>query len=228
MSRVLAVARMQLVTKWTYLGNPLIILAAAFVLSLAIFALIPVDEAKYGGGSQAPLWYFLVLGIQSMTLAFPFSQGLSVSRRAFYLGTLGLFAVLAAGMTAIYLLGGIAERATDGWGVNGFFFHIPWVSDGPWYGTAVFYFTLMMLMFVIGFWFATVYKRWGTTGMLISLIGSAVLLLGWVALATVNEWWGSIGGWFVQQTPLTAGAWAAALCVVLAGGSYLTLRRATP
>lgn len=34
--------------------------------------------------------------------------------------------------------------------------------------------------------------------------------------------------WFVQQTPLTAGAWAAALCVLLAGGSYLTLRRATP
>jgi hypothetical protein len=219
---------MQLVTKWTYMGNPLIILAAAFLLSLAIFALIPVDDAKYGGGSQAPLWYFLVLGIQSMTLAFPFSQGLSVSRRAFYLGTLGLFAVLAAGMTAIYLVGGIAERATNGWGINGLFFHIPWISDGPWYGTAIFDFTLMMLMFIIGFWFATVYKRWGTTGMLISLIGSAVLLLAWVALPTMNEWWGSIGGWFIQQTPLSVGAWAAALCMVLAGGSYLTLRRATP
>ncbi len=92
----------------------------------------------------------------------------------------------------------------------------------------MFYFSLMMLMFIMGFWFATVYKRWGTTGMLISLIGSAVLLLGGVALASVNAWWGSIGMWFVQQTPLTAGAWAAALCVLLAGGSYLTLRRATP
>lgn len=228
MSRTMAVARMQLVTKWTYLGNPLIILAAAFVLSIAIFALIPVDEPKFGGGSQAPLWYFMVLGIQSMTLAFPFSQALSVSRRAFYLGTLGLFSVLAAAMTGIYLVGGIVERATSGWGVNGFFFAIPWISDGPWYGTAVFYFAVMMFMFIIGFWFATIYKRWGTTGMLVSLIGSAVLLLGLVALATLNLWWGSIGAWFAGQTPLTMGAWAAVLCAALAVGSYLTLRRATP
>ncbi|HYH77194.1 MAG TPA: hypothetical protein VD841_06795 [Arthrobacter sp.] len=228
MSRTLAVARMQLVTKWTYLGNPLIILAAAFLLSIAIFALIPVDEPKFGGGSQAPLWYFMVLGVQSMTLAFPFSQALSVSRRAFYLGTLGLFSVLAGAMSAIYLLGGLAERATNGWGINGFFFAVPWVSDGPWYGTAVFYFTVMMFMFIIGFWFATIYKRWGTIGMLVSLIGSAVLLLGFVALATLNLWWGSIGTWFAQQTPLTTGAWTAVLCMVLAVGSYLTLRRATP
>lgn len=228
MSRVVTVARMQLVTKWTYLGTPLVILAAAFLLSIAIYALIPGAEAKYGGGSQAPFWYFMVLGIQSLTLVFPFSQGLSISRRAFYLGTLGLFALLAAAMTAIYLLGGIAERATNGWGVNGFFFNIPWISNGPWYGTAVFYFTLMMFMFIIGFWFATIYKRWGATGMLVSVIGSAVLLLGLVALAVFYQWWGSIGAWFAQQTPLTLGAWAALLCVALAGGSYLTLRRATP
>lgn len=228
MSRTVAVARMQLVTKWTYLGNPLVILAAAFILSLAIFAVIPVDEAKFGGGSQAPLWYFMVLGIQSMTLAFPFSQGLSVSRRAFYAGTLGLFSLLAVAMTAIYLLGGIVERATNGWGINGFFFTIPWVSDGPWYGTAAFYFALMMLMFIIGFWFATVYKRWGTTGLLAALIGAAVLLVAFVALATLNLWWGSIGAWFGRQTPLTMGAWAALLSVALAGASYLTLRRATP
>src|SRR4029453_10995622 len=98
MSRTLAVARMQLINKWTYIGWPLTILAAAFLMSLAIFALIPVTEGKNGGGSQAPLWYFLVLGIQSMTLVFPFSQGLSISRRAFYLGTLGLFSLIALGM----------------------------------------------------------------------------------------------------------------------------------
>ena len=228
MGRVVAAARMQLVTKWTYLGNPLIILAAAFLLSLAIFALIPVEEAKYGGGSQAPLWYFMVLGIQSMTLVFPFSQGLSVSRRAFYLGTLGLFSLLALAMTAIYLIGGIAERASNGWGVNGYFFNIPWISDGPWYGTAVFYFAVMMFMFIIGFWFATIYKRWATTGMLVSMIGSAALLLGVVALAAYFQWWADIGAWFVQQTPLSLGLCVTLLCVALAGGSYLTLRRATP
>ncbi|MBO1266958.1 hypothetical protein [Arthrobacter cavernae] len=148
MSRVVAVARMQLINKWAYVGNPLLILGAAFLLSLAIFALVPVDEAKYGGGSQAPLWYFVFLGIQSMTLVFPFSQGLSISRRAF--------------------------------------------------------------------------------GVLVSTLGTVAILIGIAALSTLYLWWGSIGGWFAQQTPLSISAWTALLCVALAAGSYLTLRRATP
>ncbi|MEV7604786.1 hypothetical protein AB0N65_05030 [Paenarthrobacter sp. NPDC089322] len=228
MSRAVAVARMQLINKWTYIGWPLTILAAAFLMSLAIFALIPVDEGKYGGGSQAPMWYFLVLGIQSMTLVFPFSQGLSISRKAFYLGSLGLFALIAAGMTALYLLGGVVERATNGWGVQGYFFTIPWVTAGPWYSTAAFFFVVMMFMFIIGFWFATIFKRWGTTGVLISTLGTVVVLIGLAALSTALQWWGSIGSWFTQQTPLSISGWAALLCVGLAAGSYATLRRATP
>ncbi|MEV4950542.1 hypothetical protein [Paenarthrobacter nitroguajacolicus] len=228
MSRTLAVARMQLINKWTYIGWPLTILAASFLMSLAIFALIPVTEGKNGGGSQAPLWYFLVLGIQSMTLVFPFSQGLSISRRAFYLGTLGLFSLIAVGMTVLYMLGGVIERATNGWGVDGYFFNIPWVTDGPWYSTAAFFFVLMMFMFIIGFWFATIFKRWGTTGTLVSTLGTTVALIGAAALTTFLQGWGHVGGWFAQQTPLSISGWAALLCVILAAGSYTTLRRATP
>ncbi|WP_026540170.1 hypothetical protein [Paenarthrobacter nicotinovorans] len=228
MSRTMAVARMQLINKWTYIGWPLTILAASFLMSLAIFALIPVTEGKNGGGSQAPLWYFLVLGIQSMTLVFPFSQGLSISRKAFYLGTLGLFSLIAVGMTVLYMLGGVIEKATNGWGVYGYFFNIPWVTDGPWYSTAAFFFVVMMFMFIIGFWFATVFKRWGTTGTLISTLGTGLLLIGVAALSTLLQWWGAIGAWFAQQSPLSISGWAALLCVVLAAGSYATLRKATP
>ncbi|MBT2586203.1 hypothetical protein [Arthrobacter sp. ISL-95] len=228
MSRTLAVARMQLINKWTYIGWPLTILAASFLMSLAIFALIPVTEGKNGGGSQAPLWYFLVLGIQSMTLAFPFSQGLSISRRAFYLGTLGLFSLIALGMTVLYMVGGVLEKATNGWGVYGYFFNIPWVTDGPWYSTAAFFFVVMMFMFIIGFWFATIFKRWGTSGTLVSTLGTAIALIGLAALTTLLQGWGYVGNWFAQQTPLSISGWAAVLCVVLAAGSYTTLRRATP
>ncbi|WP_165450185.1 hypothetical protein [Arthrobacter sp. TS-15] len=228
MSRTVAVARMQLINKWTYIGWPLTILAASFLMSIAIFALIPVTEGKNGGGSQAPLWYFLVLGIQSMTLVFPFSQGLSISRRAFYLGTLGLFSLIALGMTALYLIGGAIEKATTGWGVYGYFFNIPWVTEGPWYSTAAFFFVVMMFMFIVGFWFATIFKRWGTTGTLISTLGTGLVLIGLAALATLAEWWGYVGNWFAQQSPLSISGWTALLCVVLAAGSYATLRRATP
>lgn len=228
MSRTLSVARMQLVTKWTYVGSPLLILAVTFILSLAIFALIPVSAPKFSGGSQAPLWYFMVLGIQGMTMAFPFSQALSISRRAYFQGTLGVFSALAVVMTVIYLLGAMVERATGGWGMNGYFFNIPWISEGPWYGTGVFFFAAMMLMFILGFWFATIFKRWGTTGLLVSLIGTGVLLVGIIAVTTVNEWWGSVGAWSSEQSPLTLGLWAVVLSILLAGGSFLTLRRATP
>jgi len=228
MSRTVAVARMQLINKWTYIGWPLTILAASFIMSLAIFALIPVQEGKYGGGSQAPMWYFLVLGIQSMTLVFPFSQGLSISRRAFYLGTLSLFSLIALGMTGLYLLGGVIEKATNGWGVYGYFFSIPWVTDGPWYSTAAFFFVVMMFMFIVGFWFATIYKRWGTGGTVVSTVGTGLVLIGIGALSTLLQWWESIGTWFAQQTPLSLSGWAALLCLVLAAGSYSTLRRATP
>ncbi|MNI94288.1 hypothetical protein D3C73_1523650 [compost metagenome] len=86
----------------------------------------------------------------------------------------------------------------------------------------------MMFMFIIGFWFATIFKRWGTTGTLISTLGTALALIGFAALTTLLEWWGHVGSWFAQQTPLTISGWAALLCVVLAVGSYATLRRATP
>ena len=86
----------------------------------------------------------------------------------------------------------------------------------------------MMFMFIIGFWFATIFKRWGTTGTLVSTLGTAIALIGIAALTTVFEGWGHFGNWMAQQTPLSISGWAALLCVILAAGSYTTLRRATP
>lgn len=230
MNHAVNVARMQLINKWTYLGVPAVIIVASFLLSWAIWALIPNDgdSQLYSGAGQAVMWYFLVLGIQSLTLTFPFSQAMSVSRRNFYAGTVGLFALVALAVSAVYVVLGFVEDATNGWGVGGAMFSIPWVSDGPWIEPLVFYFIAMVLLFMIGFWAATVYKRWQVTGMVILWISVAAVLLGLVALATWTGSWASVGHWFTQQTPLTVSGWAALTCVVLAAGSYLTLRKATP
>jgi hypothetical protein len=56
MRRTFNVVRLQLINKGTFVWYPLIILAAAVVISVLIYALIPVDTPKYGGGGQAPLW----------------------------------------------------------------------------------------------------------------------------------------------------------------------------
>lgn len=220
---------MQLTNKWTFLGIPAVIIAGSFLLSLVIFALIPDSVGvKYSGAGQAVMWYFFGLGIQSLTLSFPFSQGLSVSRRNFFLGTVGLFTLLAASISALYVVLGYVEKATNGWGLQGRMFAISWVADRPWFIQWFFYFVVMMFLFLLGFWAATVYKRWQATGVLVMTLSAAVLLVGAVALITLRGWWTAVGMWIITLTPLSIGALAFALVLVLAFAAFSTLRRATP
>lgn len=229
MNRVINVARMQLINKWTFLGIPAIIMLSAFLITLAIWAMIPASgETFYSGASQAVMWYFLALGIQSLTLTFPFSQAMSVSRRTFYIGTVGLFAVVALAISILYYLLGRVEVATNGWGFNGQLYALGWVADSNAVVQILFYFIAMVALFMIGFWFATIYKRWQATGMLITWIAIAIVLVGLLGLTTWQGWWPSVGQWLVSQTPLSVSGWTALFCAVLAAGSYLTLRRATP
>lgn len=229
MNRAVGVAKMQLINKWTFLGIPAVIIVLAFLLSLGIWALIPnTVEVKYSGAGQAVMWYFFGLGIQSLTMTFPFSQGLSISRRSFFLGTVGLFAVLAAVVSGLYVVLGLVEKATNGWGLQGRMFALEWVAEQPWFIQLFFYFVIMLFLFLLGFWSATVYKRWRTTGTLVMCVGFAVLLLGAAALTTWQDRWGDFGAWAASQTPASTGLLALALAAVLGVGAFLTLRRATP
>lgn len=229
MNRIMKVARMQLMSRWTYLGIPAVIIGGSFLLSLAIWALIP-DEVgtKYSGAGQAVMWYFFGLGIQSLTYTFPFSQGMSVSRRRYFLGTVGLFAAIAAAISILYVVLGKVEVATNGWGVQGRMFALDWVADRNWFEQLFFYFILMMFLFLLGFWGATIFKRWQTTGVMIASFSVAALLLAFVALVTWQGWWVAIGSWMISLTPMLVGLLVLALVALLGGGSYLTLRRATP
>ncbi len=229
MNRAVGVARMQLINKWTYLGIPAVIIAGSFLLSVAIWALIP-DSAgvKYSGAGQAVMWYFFGLGIQALTLSFPFSQGLSISRRNFFIGTLSLFTLLAAVISGLYVVLGVVEGATNGWWLQGRMFGLAWVTGQTVFVQWFFYFVLMMFLFLLGFWAATIYKRWQATGVLVICLGIGILLVGAVALATWQGWWPAVGAWILTLTPLSTGLLALGLVALLGVGSYLTLRRATP
>ncbi|WP_269937013.1 hypothetical protein [Arthrobacter sp. HY1533] len=230
MNRALGVARMQLINKWTFLGLPAVILVSSFGLTLAIWSMIPDTGTgpMYSGAGQAVMWYFFALGLQAMSLTFPFSQGLSVSRRNFFLGTVGLFAVVAAGVAVLYVVLGYLETATDGWGLGGQMFALAWIAERPWLVQVFFYFVLMMFLFLLGFWFATVYKRWAATGAVVMSLSLSVLLIGAGALITLKDWWPAVGAWMVSLTPLSLGAVVLVLVLLLGSGAYLTLRRATP
>lgn len=229
MNQSLAVARMQLTNKWIYLWTPLIILVASTLISLAIFAMVPDDATTVISGSgQAVMWYFFALGIQAMTLLFPFSQAMSASRRSFYMGTVGLFAGVALVLAVVYWILGLIEQATDGWGMGGAIFAIPWIADGAWYTQILFYFAVTILLFLAGFWSSTIYKRWRTVGLTAALVGVGAVLLGVIALITWQDAWPSVGAWIMELTPLSLAGWVLAAGALLALTSYATLRRAVP
>lgn len=230
-NRTLSVVRMQLVNKQTYIWIPLMILGGAFVLALAIYAILAgsgIPGPFYGGGGQAPLWYFGIVGIQALTLTFPFSQAMSVTRREFYLGTLLTAALTSAILAGIAVIGGLIELATNGWGINGWFFAPPWMwGKGP-LGAFLFNFVVAMLFFVVGFWCATIYKRFGGLWLTIVLAGVGVLLVLGLWVVGRLDAWGSVFDWFTAQGIAGLSLWGVLLGAVLAGSAFLTLRRAVP
>ncbi|MER7448406.1 hypothetical protein [Microbacterium sp. NPDC097977] len=228
MRRTLNVIRLQLINRQTFVWVPLIVLVSATVLSVLIYAMIPGDGPKYGGGGQAPLWYFFAIGISAMTLTFPFSQAMSITRRDFFVGTM-LTAILgSAFLAALFLLGGGIEVATNGYGVNGYVFYLPWLWEAGPLGAFVVYFALALFLFVLGFTGATIYKSWGPTVVTIVGVGLSLVLVGLVFLVTRLELWVQVGLAIGDLGALGLALWGLAAVVVLGAVSFLAFRRATP
>ena len=224
-SRILNVVRLQFVNRYTFLWIPLIIIASAVLLSVAIYWMVGADSPMYGGGGQAPLWYYLVAGVQAMSLTFPFSQAMSLTRREFFLGTVLAAAVSAVVLAAFYVLLGLIEQATDGYGINGYIVYLPWVWESGWLGTAAVVASLTMFFFLTGFWFATVYRRAGAIAVTLVSIGLAVVLLAVIFVITRMEAWMSVLEFFMTMGPLGLAGILAGLAVIAGAASWITLRR---
>lgn len=229
MTRILNVTRMQFVNKSTFVWIPLIILGATFLMSVIIFALIPYDGAKYGGGSQAPIWYFFAVGIMALSYTFPFSQALSITRRDFFFGTMLAALITSILLGVIFVVGGFLERATDGWwGVNGYFFSLDWVwQSGPLLA-GVFFAVVSLLLFVIGFWGSTIYRRFGAIGLTLTLVTLGLVLIAGLWIVSQVAAWAEVGAWLAALTIPTLIGWILLAIGVFGAVSYATLRRAIP
>ncbi|SDR86146.1 hypothetical protein SAMN04489751_0657 [Brevibacterium sandarakinum] len=229
-SRTLGVVKLQFMNTQTFVWVPVLVLGGAWLATLLIYWIISasgVEGPMFSGGSQAPLWYFAVVGAQAMNLTYYFSQAMSLTRREFYLGSLAAAAISALGISTVFVLLGLLERATDGYGINGYFAYLPWIwAEGP-FAAGLTYFVLTMLTFILGFWFAIVNKRFGPLILTTVLISIALLLLGGAALVSLNSAWSDVWMWFVETQSLGLTLWALGVCAVLSIGSYLTLRRLT-
>lgn len=234
MNNIVSVARMQLINKNTFIWVPLMVTGGAWLISTLIFAVlsanIPAVELGNGfsGSGQAPIWVFLYVGITSLTATFPFSQAMSVTRKNFYLGTALTTAASAAGLATLFTIMRPIEIATKGWGVGNYMFAVGWLRDYDWWQGWLLLFTVPLLMFVIGFWFAAIYKRGGAPLSLMVWIALSLVIIGAAAVITWQNWWPQVVSWFTALSPATAAGWVALLVVVLGISSYLTLRKLTP
>lgn len=228
MRRTLNVVRLQLINRQTFIWVPLIVLASATIVSILIYAMIPTDGPKYGGGGQAPLWVFFAVGLSSMTLTFPFSQAISITRREFFVGTMLSAMMSSAFMGMLFLIGGGIEKLTGGYGVNGWLFYLPWLWEAGPLGAFVTYSTLALFFFVVGFTGATIYKRWGALVVTLSSLGVALVLVGLVFLVTKWELWGQVGTTFQQLGALGLSLWGLVVIAALMVISFVAFRRAIP
>lgn len=227
MSRVITAARIQLINQQTFIWVPLIVLAGAYAVCLALFWLIPADGID-AGGAQAPLWYFGVIGAQALTLTFPFSQAMSITRREFVLGTLLAASGTALMLSVLFVVGGVFEKWTGGYGGDHSFFRVPGLWSDGWAAAGVIHFVAAMAAFLVGFGFATVYMRFNAMVLTLTLtaLGLALVAVGWIL--TEAGAWGSIGDWMADHGAIgVATIWGIPLVAVLGVASYGMLRRAT-
>ena len=226
--RTVNVVRLQFVNTQTFVWVPLLVLGGAWVITMLAYWVIQAGggaDVMVGGGSQAPLWYFLVVGVQAMTMTFPFSQAMSLTRREFYLGSLAAAAVSSFGMSCAFVLLGLVEQATEGFGMNGYFAYVEWVWEAGALAAGLTYFVLAMVFFIVGFWCATILKRFGTAMLVMVLLGIGLVLVGLVALVTWQRAWPDVWMRVLDAGSLGLTMWAALVCALLSLGSYLTLRR---
>lgn len=229
MRQVINVGRMQMINRWVFIGIPLMVLfvALAFVILIG-GVLVPGSDPFYTGAGQSALCCFVFAGVQALTLTFPFSQGLSITRRTYFVGTTGVFALETLCLAILFYLLGLVENATQGWFVHGYVFALPWVTGQSWYGTILLVWSVGFLLFMCGLAMATLYKRWGVTGVLVAAIGVALVLVIVSGAITLSHNWIAFGHWAASQTPLSVSAGVLVVIAAQLAGSFLVLRRTTP
>jgi hypothetical protein len=232
--RLTRIARLHLVNKSVFLGIPWLIVGMAWAVTMIVTALIlgaggePDIGQRYSWAVVSPQWYLVVVGIQAVTLTFPFSLGFGATRRDFWLGTSLLFVALSAVNGLAFGILVQVENATGGWFIQAHMF------DSLWYGSHGFWFdafsTFSLQLFVLftGAAIATIYMRWRAKGMLVWGAGLGVVALAFLGTLIYSDGWAALASWFTDLG--VVGVFALLLLPTLWSAvlGYLVIRRATP
>ncbi|SDS32674.1 hypothetical protein [Microterricola viridarii] len=239
MTRIWNVVRLHLVNRMAYVTLPWIILGSAFLITIAIWMILrsvgvtsgfdgSASSPQFSGALLSILIYLLVAAVMAINLTFPFALGFSVTRRDFYLGTALTFGLVSAANAVVLTVLASIEQATNGWGLNGRLFTVPWGGGGTpiehWFG----FFALQLLFSFAGAAIATIYMRWRINGMVVFWVVGGAALVGLFALIAYTNSWAAIGSWMAAHGTTGMAAWSLVVSALAGLAGYAMLRRATP
>lgn len=237
--RIWRVVRLNLVNKYTTIWVPIMIMGFIWLVNYLIWWIIfaatePKDRAhalegtQWSGGGFYIFVYMLVVGIQVISMTFPFALGYSVTRRDFYLGSALTFGMLAAGYSIGFSVLSMLEEATGGWGLGGHLFTSVYFGGGGFWERLFIVFVSMLFFFFVGSTSGTIFMRWRVNGLLIAMAILVLLLVGLVALITFTGNWPAVGSWFMTMGPTGVVAWLLVPTAIAAVAGFFILRRSTP
>lgn len=234
MRNILNVVRLHTNKRQMFFAVPLFILAVGAVISIVIVLTIQrfggdpgtadyIEGARSNGGL---VWsvggFFGYLGVQAVSLTFPFALALGTTRRAFVLGTALANALLAAYVTAVLAALFLIEQATNHWGMGLYLTDVMWFGSGHLGWLIVIAFLLFFGLLSVGGLFAASWVRFGSKGS-IGLALAIALVLALVLLVFAPQIPELLMGYRAWMG-VTAGVAVSALSVL---GTWLLMRRAS-
>ena len=236
-NRTFKVIGLHLANQMTYIWIPLAVIAATFLISVALYGVLrlgleedaPVELYGLGGFQFIPFYYAVTVGIQAMMYTYPFAMAMSLTRREYVNGTVALASLFAGGIACMYGIGRGFESITGGYGIGFHYFGLTgWFARFHWAEQWLFLTGLCLMLFMAGFACTTVFKRGGALRLVIELSAWAMATVGLSALITWQEWWPAVGEWVMRLTPGAAGGWMLVMAGVFSLGTYWSIRKAVP
>ncbi|QNN82957.1 hypothetical protein H3H54_03860 [Brachybacterium sp. Z12] len=220
---------MHLVNRMQAFGWPLIAVAFALAIMLAVGAIVgsrgPEAQAEmyYGlqwnGAIFALLGPLIGYGFTSMGQYFPLALGLGLTRREFATGLSVVFLGNAVIYSVLITVGKTIEKATEGFGLSIRFFDVFYTSTGAPWQTLLQTFLLILTVLFLGAAITAAVLRFGqvflwVAAAILALIGlgilSGVLLLDGFGRALLDVLTMGWGPWMVAIAVIgavSAGAW---------------------
>jgi hypothetical protein len=212
--------------KLNWLVVPWLILGCSFLVNVIIAGAVN-DEPIYTGGVASVYIYMLIMGLLTLNHTYSFALGFSMRRKDYFLGTL-ITALLSSSLTTIFLsLLSFMENYLNGWGVELYFFHLPYLNDGNIFIQSWVIFMILIHFYYLGFVITSVYRRFGFRGMVIFAIISLLAGSIFSAICTYFSWWSIIFTKIISYTAFQLSWGLGVLSLIYIFIAYLLLRRAT-